>query len=694
MADQDNKLSIIFSGKDEQFVIFIKEHFKSLEANSAISFWPQDFPIEKYSSNLQQVKQQLASSELFIILWSPELADHVEKDANADEIKPFQVYVRPLLQQNATPKDSIFTIIVRDLNGDIPGINYSVLIPKLKIPLTTYSSPKKVLELELSIIENVIYRRLLVQRISLLPKDRDKFLEDNLHRLANQLISTNSNLPKAILQQLLYGEVDQLLQTIKNKKLDEELSGIIEREEQEHQKQIDQENFKKEYTSLSIFQAKLLSLKGQYTEAEKKYQQAHQLEPRNLEILEEWSALLKKKGDWNEASKIDLKIDNATAYLEQDGVIAHSNGNFFFNNLEFKEAEEWLIKALGIRKTLADKFPLKYILDCGYTYLQLGVLYSSWGKFGEARDNLHEALVLRKSILEQKLMEDENTALRDYAITLHWLGQLYSMPENPERNLAQATTYYEEAIEVRKNKLSKEDDINIEEIGKLMSVGAELYRKTGNNTKAQEWEDEAHWYNAKSVWRDQKLSKRVFISYSSKDETTVKKLQESLRGYGIDAIIDSVDMRAGESIRSFIERSIRETHFTLSVVSKNSLLSAWVTLETIEALYEEEKLGKEKFIPCYIDSSFKELNFPDQAWEIIENDLAEIKDLIQKRQAANRPYNELQDRRVLLENLHSQLTNIIQRLRNVGCVNLTESNFKEGMQKIADTILISKSFLP
>ena len=81
--------------------------------------------------------------------------------------------------------------------------------------------------------------------------------------------------------------------------------------------------------------------------------------------------------------------------------------------------------------------------------------------------------------------------------------------------------------------------------------------------------------------------KTVFISYSSKDKETAAKVKTVLEANGIDVTIDSESLVPGRDIRAFIDKSIRETDVTLSIVSKNSLLSDWVAPETVDSLMAE-----------------------------------------------------------------------------------------------------------
>ncbi|MEN0004729.1 MAG: TIR domain-containing protein, partial [Bacteroidota bacterium] len=94
----------------------------------------------------------------------------------------------------------------------------------------------------------------------------------------------------------------------------------------------------------------------------------------------------------------------------------------------------------------------------------------------------------------------------------------------------------------------------------------------------------------------------VFISYSHSDKFTATRVTEALKAADLEVKIDSTSMHAGEDIRTFIEQSVRDTAVTLSIVSKNSLLSSWVAMESAESFAAERMIDK-KFIAGYIDDS-------------------------------------------------------------------------------------------
>lgn len=178
----------------------------------------------------------------------------------------------------------------------------------------------------------------------------------------------------------------------------------------------------------------------------------------------------------------------------------------------------------------------------------------------------------------------------------------------------------------------------------------------------------------------------VFLSYNHKDKEVATKVKNYLEGQTIKVTIDSEAMRAGEDIAEFINKCIRESDVTLSLVSTNSLLSAWVGIETMSTLVGEKIAGK-KFMSIVIDGAFYDRKFVDTAFTTVEERLAELKQLIMERLEKDRGIEDLQSERTRNKNLMNDLPEIVANLRARLNVDIFGDNFEAGMAKIAKDIL-------
>lgn len=197
--------------------------------------------------------------------------------------------------------------------------------------------------------------------------------------------------------------------------------------------------------------------------------------------------------------------------------------------------------------------------------------------------------------------------------------------------------------------------------------------------KAQKAQEEMK----ESLKEDKKTS--VFISYNHKDKVLANKIKDFLKEKEMDVTIDSEAMKAGEDIKTFIEKCVRENDITLSLVSKNSLLSAWVAMESV-LTFAGEKIADKKFIAVYEDDSFFDITFTDDALDVAEERIKLISETIQKRLSKNRRIEDLQSDLSRYKELENNLPQIIGRLRNSLCIDISGSNFDNGMQKVCDDI--------
>ncbi len=179
--------------------------------------------------------------------------------------------------------------------------------------------------------------------------------------------------------------------------------------------------------------------------------------------------------------------------------------------------------------------------------------------------------------------------------------------------------------------------------------------------------------------------KTVFISYNHQDKEVAHLMKDKLEEAGFDVMIDAEAMVAGEDIKSFIEKCVRESDFTLSLVSRNSLLSAWVAMESMLSFFDE-KLRKARFIPCAIDSSFFGRDFVDNALDHIEQELEELGSLISKRVAKGRGIEDLQNERSRYSQLQNNLPEIVRRLRESLTLDLSGENLEVNFPKILEAL--------
>lgn len=180
--------------------------------------------------------------------------------------------------------------------------------------------------------------------------------------------------------------------------------------------------------------------------------------------------------------------------------------------------------------------------------------------------------------------------------------------------------------------------------------------------------------------------KSVFISYNHHDAETANTLKEKLKTQNIDVLIDSEKMVAGSDIKEFIESCVRDTDTTLSLISKKSLLSAWVAMESINTFYLEKPGSRKKFIACYIDNDFFQRDFTDNALDTIEEEVRKIQEMITKRLEKNRSIRDLQNELTRFTDLRNNMDEIIRRLRESLCIDIHNESLENNFAKILQAI--------
>jgi hypothetical protein len=95
---------------------------------------------------------------------------------------------------------------------------------------------------------------------------------------------------------------------------------------------------------------------------------------------------------------------------------------------------------------------------------------------------------------------------------------------------------------------------------------------------------------------------RAFISHSSEDRSSVKRLAERLRSSQVDAWYAEWEIGPGDSIVQKIDQGLSECEVFVIVISKNSVESRWVQEELSSAVVR--RISQEaKIIPVRLDDS-------------------------------------------------------------------------------------------
>ena len=97
------------------------------------------------------------------------------------------------------------------------------------------------------------------------------------------------------------------------------------------------------------------------------------------------------------------------------------------------------------------------------------------------------------------------------------------------------------------------------------------------------------------------MSKKIFISHSSKDKVFVRKLANDLKIIGHDVWLDEWEIKVGECIVSKIEEGIKNSEYVIIVLSESSVNSGWVEKEWKSKYWDEISHSRILVLPAIIE---------------------------------------------------------------------------------------------
>jgi hypothetical protein len=176
---------------------------------------------------------------------------------------------------------------------------------------------------------------------------------------------------------------------------------------------------------------------------------------------------------------------------------------------------------------------------------------------------------------------------------------------------------------------------------------------------------------------------KVFISYNHNDKPTVLQIEEFLKKQNIEVVRDEEAMHGGQKIEEFIN-AIKDVDCVLAVISNKSLHSAWVSKEIITTLEKSNKY----FLPCYLDQSFLDKGFMQEAEKFVDDKIAEINNKIMQRGRGNTDdlFTERKDWTEYINNLPA----ILNELNRRKCISLEKDDFDKNLPRVVEDILKNK----
>lgn len=209
----------------------------------------------------------------------------------------------------------------------------------------------------------------------------------------------------------------------------------------------------------------------------------------------------------------------------------------------------------------------------------------------------------------------------------------------------------------------------------------------GTKSRAASVISEIEKYSPYDFLKKIKQITTIFISYNHKDSEFVNEIVERFQKENIEIIIDANNLKFGDDIQEFIKLSTENTEFTLSIMSRNSLLSPWVLLETLEALMHERVEKKKKYLPVIIDNSVIDRKFYHEAKSHMEKGIRDLIDEIYELSKGFNHTKSLENEKERLIDLRNNFDKVIDRLKSHLYIDFsTAVNIEKNFPKLLEQI--------
>jgi len=75
------------------------------------------------------------------------------------------------------------------------------------------------------------------------------------------------------------------------------------------------------------------------------------------------------------------------------------------------------------------------------------------------------------------------------------------------------------------------------------------------------------------------MSKRIFISHSSKDQEAVLRLAEDLKRAGVEVWLDQYEIQVGDRITQKVQEGLKDARYLTVWLTREAIGSGWVQNE-------------------------------------------------------------------------------------------------------------------
>ncbi|MFN8303125.1 MAG: tetratricopeptide repeat protein [Saprospiraceae bacterium] len=300
-------------------------------------------------------------------------------------------------------------------------------------------------------------------------------LEDYNERFIVMNLDEVSGLRKQAFALFERGQIDSAIAVLQDELITEDLNRA-RREKKQGQalKELGEQKIKngeegeKQAVQAWMDKAEFYVVKLDFAQAESYYEKAVAADTNNFDNVFKYAFFLQGQRQF---AKVEQQYRRALALAGDSAVqalVLNNLGVFYSDNQRMAEAENAYLKALAIRRSLAQKNPDAYQLEVAASLNNLGVFYRDNNNMAEAEKAYSEALSIRRQLAR----ENPDAFEAELAASLDNLGAFYTV----NQKMADAEKAITEALAIRRKLVLKKGAAYQADLGKTLNSLGNFYR--------------------------------------------------------------------------------------------------------------------------------------------------------------------------------------------------------------------------
>ncbi len=331
-----------------------------------------------------------------------------------------------------------------------------------------------------------------------------KQLEDYNERFIVMNLDEVSGLRKQAFSLFERGQIDSAIAVLQDELITEDLNRArLEKQQGQALKDLGEQKIKngeegeKQAIQAWMDKAEFYVVKLDFTQAEFYYKKAVEADTSNFDNVFKYAFFLQGQRQF---SKVEQQYQRALVLARDSAwqaLVLNNLGVFYSDNQRMAEAENACLKALGIRRRLAQKNPDTYLPEVAATLNNLGTIYRDNHHMAEAEKAYAEALSIRRLLV----LKNPETFEAELANSLDNLGAFYYA----NQRMADAEKAITESLAIRRKLVLKKGLACQPDLAKTLISAGNVY---GASQRARDAENA--YQEALTIYRGLAQKNAVF----------------------------------------------------------------------------------------------------------------------------------------------------------------------------------------